>query len=53
MMGALLEKTKCLAPETAIGVLEDKVKRLDLLQIDRQALTAGRQFIGQQVHLGP
>jgi 2-oxoisovalerate ferredoxin oxidoreductase beta subunit len=52
MMGALLEETECLAPETALGVLEDKVKKLDLLEIDRKALTAGRQFIDQQAHVG-
>ena len=38
-MGALLEETECLAPGTALSVLEDKVKKLDLLEIDRKALT--------------
>jgi 2-oxoisovalerate ferredoxin oxidoreductase beta subunit len=52
MMGALLEETECLAPATALSVLEDKVKKLDLLEIDRQALAAGRQFIDQQAHIG-
>ncbi len=41
MMGALLEETECLAPGTAMSVLEDKVKKLDLLEIDRKALAAG------------
>src|SRR5271166_3009264 len=45
LMGALLEETECLAPGTAMSVLEDKVKKLDLLEIDRKALTAGRLFI--------
>jgi len=52
MMGALLEETECLASTTALSVLEDKVKKLDLLEIDRKALTAGRLFIDDQAHFG-
>jgi 2-oxoisovalerate ferredoxin oxidoreductase beta subunit len=52
MMGALLEETECLASGTALSVLEDKVKRLDLLEIDRKALGAGRVFVDQQTHIG-
>jgi Pyruvate/2-oxoacid:ferredoxin oxidoreductase gamma subunit len=52
LMGALLEETECLAPGTAMSVLEDKVKKLDLLEIDRKALTAGRLFIDDQAHIG-
>jgi 2-oxoisovalerate ferredoxin oxidoreductase beta subunit len=52
MLGALLEETECLAPGTALSVLEDKVKKLDLLEIDRKALSAGRLFIDNQAHLG-
>jgi len=52
MMGALLEETECLAPGTALSVLEDKVKKLDLLEVDRKALTAGRLFIDDQAHIG-
>jgi 2-oxoisovalerate ferredoxin oxidoreductase beta subunit len=52
MMGALLEETECLAPGTALSVLEDKVKKLSLLEIDRKALTAGRLFIDEQAHIG-
>ncbi len=52
MMGALLEKTECLAPRTALSVLEDKVKKLDLLEIDRKALAAGRLFIDEEAHTG-
>ena len=44
LMGALLEETECLLPATAMGVLETKVKKLDLLEIDRKALAAGREF---------
>jgi len=52
LMGALLEETECLASGTALSVLEDKVKKLDLLEIDRNALTAGRLFIDDQAHVG-
>ncbi len=52
MMGALLEETECLAPGTALSVLEDKVKKVALLEIDRKALTAGRLFIDEQAHIG-
>ena len=52
LLGALLEETECLAPGTAFSVLEDKVKKLDLLEIDRKALAAGRQFIDKQAHIG-
>ncbi len=52
MLGALLEETECLAASTALGVLEDKVKKLDLLEIDCQALSAGRVYIHEQAHIG-
>jgi 2-oxoisovalerate ferredoxin oxidoreductase beta subunit len=52
VMGALLEETECLAPGTALSVLEDKVKKLDLLEVDRKALTAGRLFIDEHAHIG-
>jgi 2-oxoisovalerate ferredoxin oxidoreductase beta subunit len=41
MMGALLEETKCMAAETAMSVLTEKVKNPALLEIDRAALHAG------------
>ena len=52
LMGALLEETECLAPATALSVLEDKVKKVDLLEINRKALTAGRLFMDEQAHIG-
>jgi len=52
MMGALLEETECLAPRTALSVLEDKVTKVDLLEVDRKALSAGRLFIDGQAHVG-
>jgi hypothetical protein len=48
---ALLEETECLSPATAMGVLETKIKKVDLLEIDRQALAAGRNFIDGQVRV--
>jgi 2-oxoisovalerate ferredoxin oxidoreductase beta subunit len=53
MLGALLEETGCLAPETAIGVLEDKVKKVELLEVDRNALAAGRDFVEHRLNMGP
>jgi hypothetical protein len=35
-----------------MGVLEDKIKNVSLLEIDRQALAAGRSFIDSQVRVG-
>jgi len=52
LMGALLEETECLSPATAMGVLETKIKKIDLLELDRQALTAGHNFIDNQVRVG-
>jgi len=52
MMGALLEATECLDLGTAAQVLEAKVKNAALLEIDRKALAAGREFIDHQVSVG-
>ena len=49
MLGALLEATECLSPATALQVLEAKVKKLQLLEIDRKALAAGRDYIDHQI----
>jgi 2-oxoisovalerate ferredoxin oxidoreductase beta subunit len=49
MLGALLEETGCLANTTALNVLEDRVKKLELLEIDRKALAAGRDYIDYHV----
>lgn len=51
LMGALLEETECLAPGTAMGVLEDKVKKVELLEINRKALASGREFVDHQVRI--
>ena len=52
MMGALLEETECLSAATGLGVIEDKVKKVALLEVDRKALAAGRQFIDHEAHIG-
>lgn len=52
MMGALLEETEFLSSGTALHVLQDKVKNIDLLEIDRRALSAGRLSIDAQAHVG-
>jgi Pyruvate/2-oxoacid:ferredoxin oxidoreductase gamma subunit len=52
MMGALLEETECLSAGTALSVIEDKVTRLALLEIDRKALAAGCQYIDHEAHIG-
>ncbi len=50
LMGALLEETECLAPGTAMGVIQDKVKKVALLETNRKALAAGRHFIDEHSH---
>ena len=52
MMGALLEETECLSSETAVKVLETKVKNPTLLELDRKALEAGRLYIDHAVAIG-
>jgi 2-oxoisovalerate ferredoxin oxidoreductase beta subunit len=52
IMGALLEETECLAPTTAMQVLEAKVKNPALLELDRKALEAGRLYIDHTVAVG-
>ena len=52
LLGALLEETACLAPETALHVIEQRVKKAALLETDRKALAAGREFIDKQVWVG-
>ena len=52
LMGALLEETGCLAVETALEVIQHKVKKSELLEIDRKALAEGRRIIDNQVWVG-
>jgi len=52
MLGALLEELECLGVETALHVIETKIKKVELFETNRQALIAGRSFIDHQVRVG-
>ena len=52
LLGALLEETGCLTAETALRAMEEKVKRTELLETNRKALEAGRQFVDVRVWTG-
>jgi Pyruvate/2-oxoacid:ferredoxin oxidoreductase gamma subunit len=52
LLGALLEETGCLSAETAARVIAEKVKKIELLETNRKALEAGRQFIDGRVWTG-
>jgi 2-oxoisovalerate ferredoxin oxidoreductase beta subunit len=53
MMGAMLEETLCLEPDTAVRLLKAKVKNPTLLEVDLRALSAGRNVVDHQGNLGP
>jgi 2-oxoisovalerate ferredoxin oxidoreductase beta subunit len=52
MLGALLEETGCLPTDTAISVLESTVKNPKLLELDKRAIVAGRDYIDTTIELG-
>ena len=52
MMGALLEETECLLTSTADDVLKTKIRRVELLEVNRKALAVGREFIDNYVRVG-
>jgi 2-oxoisovalerate ferredoxin oxidoreductase beta subunit len=52
MLGALLAESNCLARESALQVLEAKVRDSALLEIDRKALAAGWDFVSHQAYAG-
>src|SRR5499427_1373491 len=52
MLGALLEDTECLLPATAEGVLKTKIRRVELIEVNRKALAAGHDFIDHYVRVG-
>jgi len=52
LLGALLEETGCLSAETAVRAITEKVKKVELLETNRKALEAGRQFIDGEVWTG-
>jgi len=52
MLAALLEETECMPAESAISVLEATVKNPKLLELDKQAMKAGRDYVDTQVEVG-
>jgi 2-oxoisovalerate ferredoxin oxidoreductase beta subunit len=52
LLGALLEEAECLLPDTAVGVLQEKIKRVEMMELNRKALAAGREFIDHYVRVG-
>ncbi len=52
MLGALLEETECLPAESAMAVLEATVKNPKLLELDRKAIAAGRDYVDTQIEVG-
>ena len=52
MLGALLEETGCLPTDTAIDVLEHTVKNKKLLELDRKAIAAGRDYVDTTIEVG-
>jgi 2-oxoisovalerate ferredoxin oxidoreductase beta subunit len=52
MLGAMLAEIDCLARQSALKVLEAKVKDRVLLEIDRKALAAGWEFANHQAYAG-
>ena len=52
MLGALLEETGCVPTDTAISVLESTAKNTQLLELDKRALVAGRDYIDTTIEGG-
>jgi Pyruvate/2-oxoacid:ferredoxin oxidoreductase gamma subunit len=52
MLGALLEETGCLPTDTAIDVLKDTVKNPKLLELDKHAIVAGRDYVDTTIEAG-
>ena len=52
LLGAILEETECLLAATAENVLATTVKRVDMKEVNRKALAAGRDFIDHYVRVG-
>ncbi len=52
MLGALLEETECMPAESAIEVLEATVKNPKLLELDRKAIAAGRDYVDTKIEVG-
>ena len=52
MLGALLEETECLPAESAVTVLEEMVKNPKLLELDKKAMAAGRDYVDTKIEVG-
>ncbi len=52
MLGALLEETECLPAESAVLVLEEMVKNPRLLELDKKAVAAGRDYVDTKIEVG-
>jgi 2-oxoisovalerate ferredoxin oxidoreductase beta subunit len=52
MLGALLEETGCLPTDTAVSVLEGTVKNPKLLELDKRAIVAGRDYVDTTIEVG-
>lgn len=53
LLGALLEETGCLQPDTALVAIGARVKKAGVLEVNRKALGEGRKFVDQNVWVGP
>jgi 2-oxoisovalerate ferredoxin oxidoreductase beta subunit len=52
MLGAMLAETECLPTSAAMDVLKATVKKAALIEMNRKALDAGREFVKSRVRVG-
>jgi Pyruvate/2-oxoacid:ferredoxin oxidoreductase gamma subunit len=52
VLAALREETECLPAESALAVLEATVKNPKLLDLDRHAIAAGRDYVATKIEVG-
>ncbi len=52
MLAALLEETECMPIDSAISVLEETVKNPTLLDLDKKAMAAGRDYVDTKIEVG-
>ena len=52
MLAALLEETECMPIDSAISVLEETVKNPKLLELDKKAMAAGRDYVDTKIEVG-
>jgi Pyruvate/2-oxoacid:ferredoxin oxidoreductase gamma subunit len=52
MLGGLLKLTRTLSKESAFSVLRLKVHNEKLMEMDRQAIETGMEYVRQQLHAG-